>query len=121
MHRKRKKSYSIRVTSTCNSCDETRLIPDSLTVGLPLHFPLMMIPIVMVWLYFALLVSAMQWPNILSMLVTFVLLGTVPVFMLFRLLMQKRLQNRLNQHGTDGSMNMHSGVGNIDQQNPGKD
>lgn len=79
----------------------------------------MMIPILMVWLYFALLASAMQWPNVFSMLLTFLLLGTVPVFMLYRLLVLKRQQNQLAQ--TEDSRSVHPGVREPDQQNPGKD
>jgi len=79
----------------------------------------MMIPILMVWLYFALLVSAMQWPNVFYMLLTFLLLGSVPVFMLYRLLVLKRQQNQAAQ--TEEVQSVHPGMRNPDQQNPGKD
>jgi hypothetical protein len=92
---------------------------DSLPAELPLHFPAMMIPILMVWLYFALLVSAMQWPNLFSMLLTFLLLGSVPVFMLYRLLVLKRQQNQLAK--AEEIQSVHPGMRNPDQQNPGKD
>ena len=78
-----------------------------------------MIPILMVWLYFALLVSAMQWPNVFSMLLTFLLLGTVPVFMLYRLLVLKRQQNQLAK--TEDIQSVHTGMRNPDQQDSGKD
>ena len=79
----------------------------------------MMIPILMVWLYFALLASAMQWPNIFSMLLTFLVLGSVPVFMLYRLFVLKRRQNQTAQ--TEDLKSVHPGMRNPDQQNPGKD
>lgn len=79
----------------------------------------MMIPVLMVWLYFALMISVMQWPDVLSMMLTFVLLGAIPIFMLYRLLMLKRKQYRPTRNDPDQSM--HSGMGNIDQQNPGED
>jgi preprotein translocase subunit YajC len=79
----------------------------------------MMIPVLMVWLYFALMISVMQWPNVLSMILTFVLLGAIPVFMLYRLLVLKRKQNR--SHRNEPGQSVHTGMGNINQQNPGKD
>jgi O-antigen ligase len=96
-----------------------RTTANSLPAGLPLHSPAMMIPILMVWLYFALLVSAMQWPNVFSMLLTFLLLGTVPVFMLYRLLVLKRQQNQLAK--TEDIQSVHAGMRNPDQQDSGKD
>lgn len=54
-----------------------------------------MIPVLMVWLYFALLFSLMQWPNRFAMLISFVLLGAPPLFLLYRLLVVKRKQQRL--------------------------
>lgn len=78
-----------------------------------------MIPVLMVWLYFALMISVMQWPNVMSMILTFVLLGGIPVFMLYRLFVLKRKQNR--PHRNEPGKSMHAGMGKIDQQNPGED
>jgi len=79
----------------------------------------MMIPLLMVWLYFAMLASAMQWPDISSMLITFAVVGFVPVFMLYRLLIAKRRQ----PGGTEVSaqQSVHPRVSSVDQQDAGED
>jgi len=77
----------------------------------------MMIPVLMVWLYFAMLVSAMQWPDIHSMIIYFILLGFIPVFMLYRLLIAKR---RSRQGNDKPGSSMHVGVSEVNQHNTGE-
>jgi len=77
-----------------------------------------MIPVLMVWLYFALLISVMQWPNVLSMLFSFVFLAGIPLFMLYRLLVAKRRNSRGG--GDKAGESVHPGMGEVDQENSGE-
>jgi hypothetical protein len=77
-----------------------------------------MIVAIMVWLYFALLISVMQWPNKLAMLTSFVLLATPPLFLLYRVFVARRKSG--NDPAEDGvKPSVQAGVGNVDRQDAG--
>jgi len=76
-----------------------------------------MIPFLMVWLYLGLLISAMQWPSVVGMLTTFVLLVVPPLFLLYRLLAAKRQQRQAAENETDKSVQV--GVDEVDRQDAG--
>lgn len=78
-----------------------------------------MIPVLMVWLYFALLISAMQWPDKILMLVWLVLLAGPPLFMLYRILASKR--NQANHAGDAESQSVQTRMSKVDHDNTGKD
>lgn len=65
----------------------------------------------MIWLYFALLVSAMQWPNVVSMILWLVFLGGPPLALLIRLLARHRAQRR----AIDQRQSVQRGVGEEDR------
>ena len=53
-----------------------------------------MVPILMVWLYLALIFSVSQLPDKVAMLTTFVITGAIPLFLMFRILTGKRDRER---------------------------
>ncbi len=54
-----------------------------------------------VWIYLALLIAIMQWPSIVSMVVTFVLLGVVPVAFLAMAMTRGKQLNAIRQQQRD--------------------
>lgn len=76
-----------------------------------------MIPFLMVWLYLGLLISAMQWPSVIGMLTTFVLLVVPPLFLLYRVLTTKRRQRQAAVNELDESVQV--GVDKKDRQDTG--
>lgn len=54
-----------------------------------------------VWIYLALLIAILQWPSILSMVLTFVLLGVVPVVFLAMAMTRGKQLNAIRQQQRD--------------------
>jgi len=78
-----------------------------------------MIPFLMVWLYFALLISVLQWPNKLSMLVSLVLLAGPPLFLLYRILVAKRKQ--AGSTFSPENESVQTRMGKVDHDDAGED
>lgn len=78
-----------------------------------------------VWIYLALLIAIMQWPGILSMLLTFVLLGALPVaFLAMTMTRGKQLnairQQQRDRRDADLAASVQGRVGKIDNQHTGE-
>ena len=79
-----------------------------------------------IWIYSAALIAIFQWPDYLSMITTFLLLGAIPLVLLIRIIARgKRLgsirQQQRDRRDADRDASMQGSVGKVDNQNPGDD
>lgn len=77
-----------------------------------------MIAFLMIWLYFGLLFTVMQWPAKIAMITSFVFLVGPPLLLLYRVLASKRNQRR-TPGATAGSVQV--GMREENDQDPEKD
>lgn len=80
-----------------------------------------MIPLVMVWLYLAIIISVAQWPDKIAMIVTFALSGTIPLFLLFRILTGERNRRRQLHSRESPGASVQGGVGDVNHKHSGED
>lgn len=79
-----------------------------------------------VWIYLALLIAISQWPDILSMVLTFLVLGGIPmVFLTVTMTRGKRLnsirQQQRARRDADLAASVKSGVGKVNNEHTGED
>lgn len=79
-----------------------------------------------VWIYLALLIAIFQWPDVLSMALTFLIIGTIPMVFLFLMMTRgKRLghvrQQQRARRDADLAASVKSGVGKIDNEHTSED
>ncbi len=79
-----------------------------------------------IWIYSAALIAIFQWPDYLSMITTFLLLGAIPLGLLIRIITRgKRLdsirQQQRDRRDADRETSVQGSVGKIDNQHPGDD
>jgi len=80
-----------------------------------------MVPILMVWLYLALVFSIIQLPDKVAMLTTFTLTGSIPLLMMYRILTGKRKLNRVKRSEESPNSSMQIGVSDENNEHAGKD
>ena len=80
-----------------------------------------MVPILMVWLYLALIFSVSQLPDKVAVLTTFIITGSIPLFMMFRILTGKRNLKRVARTGESPDSSVETGVSNVNHDHSGKD
>jgi hypothetical protein len=79
-----------------------------------------------IWIYSAALIAIFQWPDYLSMITTFLLLGTIPLILLIMIMARgKQLgsirQQQRDRRDADQDSSVQGSVGKIDNQHPGDD
>jgi len=79
-----------------------------------------------IWIYSAALIAIFQWPDVLSMITTFLLIGAIPLGLLVLLITRgKQLdsirQQQRDRRDADRATSEQGSVGKIDHQHPGKD
>ena len=77
----------------------------------------------LIWIYSAALIAIFQWPDILSMIITFVLLGALPLILLIVLVARGKRINEIRRQqrvrrDADKAMSVHGRVSNVDNQDP---
>lgn len=77
-----------------------------------------MIAFLMIWLYFGLLFTVMQWPSKIAMVTSFVFLVGPPLFLLYRLLVAKRKQRQAPETQPES---VQIGMREENNQDPDKD
>ncbi len=78
----------------------------------------------LIWIYGAALIAIFQWPDILSMIITFLLLGAIPLTLLIVTITRgKRLdvirQKQRARRDADRATSVQGSVGKVDNQNSG--
>lgn len=79
-----------------------------------------------IWIYSAALIAIFQWPDYLSMITTFLLLGAIPLILLIMIIARgKRLssirQQQRERRDADRAASVQGSVGKIDNQHTGED
>lgn len=78
------------------------------------------------WIYSAALIAIFQWPDVLSMIITFLLLGAIPLALLVHLITRGKQLDSIRQlqrdrRDADRAASEQDGMGKIDHQHPGED
>ena len=78
-----------------------------------------------VWIYSAALIAIFQWPDILSMIITFLVLGAIPTGMLILIITRgKQLdhirQRQRDRRDADRAQSVQGGVGKVDDEHTGE-
>ncbi len=80
----------------------------------------------LIWIYSAALIAIFQWPDFLSMIVTFLLLGAIPTILLVVMMTRRkridviRRQQR-QRRDADRAASVQSSMSKIDNHHPGDD
>ena len=85
-----------------------------------------MLIILVIWIYGTALIAIFQWPDFLSMITTFLLLGAIPMGLLIVTMTHgKRLgsirQQQRERRDADRAASVQGSMGKIDNQHTGKD
>lgn len=80
----------------------------------------------LIWIYSAALIAIFQWPDYLSMIVTFLLLGAIPTVLLAVLMTRGKRINVIRRQqrarrDADRATSVQGSVGEIDNQHAGDD
>lgn len=91
-----------------------------------MHYYDYMLMALLIWIYGAAIIAIFQWPDILSMIITFLVLGTIPLGLLIVIITRGKNVNSIRQRqrerrDADKASLMQSRVSEVDDQHSGDD